>query len=92
MHLLRDRRRGWFHLLALIYALAAHQRWWEVIWRAQLAVGCKRSTMTPEFGPDGYLHQIPFSAEPVADLWHINGWMRQCERAHFKAFMTETGR
>jgi sugar phosphate isomerase/epimerase len=68
-------------------ALAAHQRWWERIWQAQLGAGRRISSMTPEFGPDGYLHQIPFSEKPVADLWQINGWMRQCERDHFKAFM-----
>ncbi len=68
-------------------ALAAHQRWWETIWRAQLAAGSAFTTMTPEFGPDGYLHHIPFSEEPVGDLWQINNWMRQQEREHFAGFL-----
>jgi hypothetical protein len=72
--------------------LQAHQRWWESIWRAQLAAGREVSSMTPEFGPDGYLHQLPFSGEPVADLWQINDWMRQCERQHFDSFMREAAR
>ncbi len=67
-------------------ALAAHQRWWEMIWRAQLDAGRAFTTLTPEFGPDGYLHHIPFSEEPVGDLWQINNWMRQHERAHFARF------
>ncbi|MEJ2590967.1 MAG: TIM barrel protein [Candidatus Thiodiazotropha sp.] len=67
-------------------ALAAHQRWWERIWQAQLDAGCELTTMTPEFGPDGYLHHIPFSEEPVGDLWQINNWMRQREREHFAKF------
>ncbi len=77
------------HPAAPAYAetLAAHQRWWEVIWRAQLAAGRDFSTMTPEFGPDGYLHRIPFSEEPVGDLWQINNWMRERERAHFTGFL-----
>jgi sugar phosphate isomerase/epimerase len=72
--------------------LQAHQRWWETIWQAQLTAGRTVSSMTPEFGPDGYLHQLPFSGEPVADLWQINGWMRQCERDHFDSFMSKERR
>lgn len=68
-------------------ALAAHQRWWELIWRVQLAAGWQHTSMTPEFGPDGYLHHIPFSEEPVGDLWQINNWMRERERTHFADFL-----
>ena len=31
--------------------------------------------MTPEFGPDGYLHTLPYKKAPVADLDNINRWM-----------------
>ena len=64
-------------------ALAAHQRWWETLWRAQQARGFACTTMTPEFGPDGYLHCLPFTQAPVADLWEINRWMGDVERGHF---------
>lgn len=64
-------------------ALASHQRCWEVFWRSQKAGGALRTTMTPEFGPDGYLHQLPFTQAPVADLWEINRWMADEERRHF---------
>lgn len=69
------------------YALRAHQSWWEVIWQSQLKRGFTVSTMTPEFGPDGYLHEAPFTAEPVADLWEVNCWMAEEERRHFANFM-----
>ncbi|MET0028768.1 MAG: TIM barrel protein [Candidatus Thiodiazotropha sp.] len=69
-------------------ALAAHQRWWEIIWQARLADRAHVVTMTPEFGPDGYLHELPFSREPVGDLWLINNWMRQREREHFTDFLS----
>jgi len=71
------------------YALRAHQSWWEMIWQQQ--VKCERSltTMTPEFGPDGYLQEHPYSREPVGDLWEINRWMANEERRHFNAYMTE---
>lgn len=68
-------------------ALAAHQRCWEAIWRSQHERGDALTTMTPEFGPDGYLHQLPFTKMPVADLWEINCWMGATERAHFSAYM-----
>ncbi|MHA3772897.1 sugar phosphate isomerase/epimerase family protein [Verrucomicrobiota bacterium sgz303538] len=64
-------------------ALKAHERWWEVIWSAQECSGYRITTMTPEFGPDGYLHTIPFTAAPVADLVEINRWMANREREHF---------
>jgi hypothetical protein len=67
-------------------ALAAHQRWWECCWDAQRARGLAVSTMTPEFGPDGYLHRLPFTAAPVADLWQVNRWMGDTERAHYRRY------
>ncbi len=64
-------------------ALHAHQSWWERIWQTQARQGREHSTLTPEFGPDGYLQQAPFTQEPVADLWEVNRWMAQQEREHF---------
>jgi sugar phosphate isomerase/epimerase len=66
------------------YALRAHQAWWEIIWQAQIEAGYSVTTMTPEFGPDGYLHEMPFSREPVADLWQLNCWMAEEETKHFR--------
>ncbi len=63
-------------------ALSRHQRCWECFWDAQQRAGATRTTMTPEFGPDGYLHQLPFTRAPVADLWEINRWMADAERRH----------
>ena len=67
-------------------ALLAHQQWWEIIWQSQLARGYPVTTMTPEFGPDGYLHEVPFTRKPVADLWELNTWMANEQRAHFARF------
>jgi hypothetical protein len=61
----------------------AHERWWMRIWRAQAARDVAVSTMTPEFGPDGYLHCAPFTAAPVADLEEINAWMAARQRERF---------
>ena len=66
--------------------LAFHQRHWESIWSSQEKRGLQTTTLTPEFGPDGYLHHLPFTDMPVADLWQLNQWMARCERQHFHRF------
>ena len=70
--------------------LRAHQSWWEIIWRSQLQRRYRFTTITPEFGPDGYLHEMPFTKQPVADLWELNTWMAQEEMNHFGRFLTAT--
>ncbi len=71
-------------------ALASHQRCWEAIWSAQIARGYNETTMTPEFGPDGYLHHLPFTNAPIADLWDLNRWMGATEQRHFSDWMDST--
>jgi sugar phosphate isomerase/epimerase len=66
--------------------LVFHQRHWESIWYSQERRGHTSTSMTPEFGPDGYLHHLPFTNMPVADLWQLNQWMASCERQHFHRF------
>lgn len=68
-------------------ALSAHQGWWEIVWNAMAQRGDRLATLTPEFGPDGYLHHLPFTGVPVADLREINRWMAHTERAHFAQYM-----
>ena len=62
--------------------LAAHERWWDVMFGAMRERGMETATLTPESGPDGYLQCRPFTREPVADLWEINRWIgrRQLDR------------
>ena len=57
----------------------AHERWWRLIWEAQAERGRAVSTLTPEYGPPGYLHTLPYTDVPVADLWAICDW--QARRA-----------
>jgi len=62
--------------------LTAHERWWDGLLGGMRARGFATATFTPESGPDGYLHLMPFTQKPVADLWEINRWLghRQLER------------
>lgn len=69
------------------YALRAHQSWWQIIWHSQQQRKFEITTMTPEFGPDGYLHHAPYSQQPVADLWELNQWMAGEERGEFEGFL-----
>ena len=64
-------------------ALKAHEEWWTLIWRSQLMREMAVSTLTPEFGPDGYLQCRPFTREEVADLAEINLWMAKRLRERF---------
>jgi sugar phosphate isomerase/epimerase len=63
--------------------LTAHERWWRMIWRVQRERGMKVSTLTPEFGPSLYLHTLPFTQQPVADLESICDWQAQRQREQF---------
>jgi sugar phosphate isomerase/epimerase len=56
--------------------LQAHLGWWERIWRAQAERGETFTTVTPEFGPPGYLHTLPHTNVPVADLSAVCRWMK----------------
>lgn len=64
-------------------ALAFHQHVWAQVWAAQARRGYAVTTLTPECGPDGYLHTLPFTNAPVADLWDLNRWIADAERRHF---------
>jgi hypothetical protein len=64
--------------------LAAHEAWWWRIWLGGRERGVATFTLTPEFGPDGYLHHHPFTDVPVADLVEINRWMSERQRARFR--------
>jgi sugar phosphate isomerase/epimerase len=69
--------------------LAAHLACWKLFAASQAKHQAQQQgdpnprplTMTPEFGPDGYLQTLPFTNQPVADLLEINtamaSWLRQ---------------
>lgn len=67
-------------------SLRAHERWWDVIWSTYVRAGRSVATMTPEFGPDGYLHTTPFQGSPVANLDQVNHWMARRVRENFVGY------
>jgi sugar phosphate isomerase/epimerase len=64
-------------------ALAAHERWWDLIWQKQGQRGMTTTTMMPEFLDDGYMQTLPYTNMPVADVWEITCWMAQRQRQRF---------
>jgi sugar phosphate isomerase/epimerase len=62
-------------------ALASHRCCWQLFAQRRSEASAGPFTITPEFGPDGYLPQLPFTRQPVADLLEINAamaaWLRQ---------------
>jgi len=71
--------------------LLAHEAWWRRIALATASRGQPSLTVTPEFGPDGYLQRAPFSERPVADLVELNRWMAQRQRANLGDLLDSLG-
>lgn len=64
--------------------LQAHMAWWDEICRRHHARGESVVTMDPEFGPPGYMHTLPHTKQPLADLWSVCLWMANHYKAHYK--------
>jgi hypothetical protein len=55
--------------------LEMHEGWWQQIVDLWDSKNTTPITLTPEFGPPGYMHTLPFTNQPVADLWDVCLWM-----------------
>ena len=68
-------------------ALLRHEEWWTQIVKERQQAGAKTFTFNPEFGPPAYMHTLPFTEQPVADLWDVCFWMAERFRARFPEMM-----
>ena len=57
-----------------------HVELWHRIVEARRAEGASMVTITPEFGPPGYMPTLPFTAQPVSDVWESNVYIRNLLR------------
>ncbi len=57
-------------------AVARHVGWWDRVVEHHQKAGQKRITFLTEFGPPNYLPALPYTRQPVADLWEINVHMK----------------
>jgi hypothetical protein len=54
--------------------LAWHETQWQRIRQIHQERGTEVLTFTPEYGPPRYLHTLPYTDQPVADLWAVCLW------------------
>jgi sugar phosphate isomerase/epimerase len=66
-----------------------HLSWWEQIAVHHQRQGIDTLSFTPEFGPPGYMHTLPFTRQPVADIWDLNLWTAQTVKAHLQKFIVK---
>lgn len=65
--------------------LAWHEKQWAAIIQQRKAAGDGLLTVTPEYGPPSYLHTLPHTNVPVADLWRVCLWSAARFRTLFAA-------
>lgn len=54
--------------------VALFEGWWERIARMAARSGAARLTMTPEYGPPRYQQTLPYTGQPVANVWDVCLW------------------
>ncbi|WP_246358601.1 hypothetical protein [Paenibacillus phytorum] len=54
--------------------LAAHEAWWRQIVKNRIAGKASFLSITLEYGPPNYMPTLPFSNQPVSELWDICLW------------------
>lgn len=64
--------------------LDQHLAWWDEIIRIQKAKGETQMTITPEFGPPGYMPTLPYTEQPVANQWAANLYMMKLLKAKYQ--------
>ncbi len=66
------------------YVVDAHLAWWDKIIERKRKAGDAFATITPEFGPSGYLPTLPYTQMPVASQWDINVYMMKLLKERYK--------
>jgi hypothetical protein len=69
------------------YAVDRFLSWWDEIVEQRSRAGDALFMFTTEFGPPPYLPTLPFSNQPVADQFTINGYMKDLLRARYAEYI-----
>lgn len=64
-------------------ALDKHLAWWDKVVELKIKQGAKRITFLTEFGPPDYMPTLPYTRQPLADLWGINVHMMKLLRSRY---------
>ena len=57
-------------------AVATHLELWQQIIDQHKTDDKESLYITPEFGPPAYMHTVPFTNQPVGDVWEQNVYMK----------------
>lgn len=63
-------------------AVSAHFAWWDAVVKYKIDQD-QPLTMTTEFGPPNYMAMVPFTRQPLADLWGVNKYMMELWRERY---------
>lgn len=61
-----------------------HFSWWDQVVKHHIEQG-RTLTMTAEFGPPNYMPMVPFTRQPLADLWDVNAHMMRLWRERYSS-------
>eukprot|EP00026_Physarum_polycephalum_P013364 Phypoly_transcript_13757.p1 GENE.Phypoly_transcript_13757~~Phypoly_transcript_13757.p1 ORF type:complete len:311 (+),score=51.99 Phypoly_transcript_13757:93-1025(+) len=70
--------------------VAIHFKWWKRVWAGMAARKLPFAYVEPEHGPAPYLHSLPHTRMPVADLWTVNSWVGRKVAEQFHTFTAAT--
>lgn len=59
-----------------------HIQWWDQVVKHKIDAG-QPLTMTAEFGPPNYMAAVPYTRQPLVDLWDVNAHMMQLWRERY---------
>jgi sugar phosphate isomerase/epimerase len=60
----------------------AHFQWWDQVVQNKVAQG-RPLTVKTEFGPPNYMTTVPYTRQPLVDLWDINTYMMRLWRERY---------
>lgn len=63
--------------------VARHEEFWDRIRAAHQQRGAAVMTINPEFGPPGYMPALPYTRQPIANLWDVCLYMKDRLRARW---------
>jgi len=64
-------------------AVDAHFDWWDQVVKLKSDAG-KHLTMTTEFGPPNYMWSLPYTKQPLANLWDVNASMMRMWKERYQ--------
>jgi hypothetical protein len=65
-------------------AVERHEHWWDNIRNLAEKAGKEILSFTPEYGPPNYQQTVPYTRQPLADIWEIARWTRDRMKKKWK--------